>query len=253
VLCTGSARLGGAGFVRYAGGAPAEVIARWPEVVISHQGPAGSGRVQAWAIGPGGGVDDAARERLNVVLAAEVPVLADADALTLIANSGQLAERIRERYSAGLITAITPHAGEFARLGFHLGQGEQSDRAAAVADAARQLRALVLLKGSHTIVAGPNGKIVVNVLSSPSLATAGSGDVLSGLAGSMLASAAARFEASRTALTEDAAVSVVASAALVHGLAGQISAAGGVPVTAQSVLASVPAAIAEARASGGDN
>lgn len=247
VLCTGSARLGGAGMVRYAGGAPEQVIAHWPEVVIALDGPAAAGRAQAWAVGPGAGTDDDAQQRLTDVLALDVPVLVDADGLTLLAADEGLREAIRARRQRGAVTVLTPHAGEFARLGFELESGGAADRAGAVRVAAAQLGAVVLLKGASTIVASPSGATFVNVISDPALATAGSGDVLSGLSVSMLAAGQARAQGINASLSEDAAAEITASAALVHGLAGVIAAADGRPVTAESVLAALPGAIAALR------
>lgn len=248
VLCTGSARLGGTGMVRYAGSAGEGVAASWPDVVLSHEGPAHAGRVQAWAIGPGAGTDDAARQRLSEVLDHDAPVLIDADALTLVADHTGLRTRIRERADAGKITVMTPHAGEFARLGFTLPEGAQADRVGQVRDAAAQLGVVLLLKGSHTVVASPRGTVFASVLSDAALATAGSGDVLSGLAGSMLAAEFARDPN----LTPDGAAEVIACAALVHGLAGQLAAAGSRPVTAIDVLDHVPGAIAAIRGGQGE-
>lgn len=243
VLCTGSARLGGTGMVRYAGSASDGVAARWPDVVLAHEGPAKAGKVQTWAVGPGAGTDDAAKQRLSEALTGDDPVLVDADALTLVAGDDGLRARIRVRADAGKITVMTPHAGEFARLGFPLAAGAQADRVAQVREAAAQLGAVLLLKGSHTVVASPGGAVFVNTLSDAALATAGSGDVLSGLAGSMLAAAAARDPD----LAADGAAELIACAALVHGLAGQLAAAGGRPVTAIDVLDHLPDAIAAIR------
>lgn len=238
VLCTGSARLGGVGMVRYAGGATELVMARWPDVVPHPDGPAGAGRVQAWVFGPGAGTDSAALTNLVTILNAPVPVLIDADGLTLIADNPSVREKIKERHHAGQITVVTPHEGEFSRLGFEPG----SDRLGAVVAAARELGACVLLKGAVTLVAEPGGAAWSNTTSSPVLATAGSGDVLSGLAGSMLAANAGR------GLDPAAAAEIVAAAAFVHGRAGLLAGADGRPVTAVEVLDSVGASIVATRA-----
>lgn len=238
VLCTGSARLGGVGMVRYAGTATSLVMARWPDVVPHPDGPVGAGRVQAWVFGPGAGTDSTALANLTAILAMPVPVLVDADGLTLIADNADLREAIKARHRDGLVTALTPHEGEFARLGFEPG----SDRLGAVVAAARELGACVLLKGAVTLVAEPGGCAWSNTTASPALATAGSGDVLSGLAGSMLAANAGR------GLDMAAAAEIMAAAAFVHGRAGQLAATAGTPVTAVDVLGCVGAAIAATRA-----
>ncbi len=257
ILATGSARYGGAGMVRYAGEIPEQAVSWWPEVVVATEGPAEAGRVQAWVIGPGAGKDTHAKAVLHDVLDAQVPVLIDADALTLVSEDDYLAERIRRRNDEGLVTVLTPHAGEFARLGYPLPAGEQADRLGAVRDAAARFGAVILLKGASTIVASPEGNTFVNTTTTSALSTAGSGDVLSGLAGSMLArnSGTGQLDNARAA-------EVVAAAAFVHGMAGQIATGSregsgerrrerrrlsGRPVTASDVMAQVPSAIATIR------
>ncbi len=247
VLCTGAARLGGCGLVRYAGGAPGQVISHWPEVVISRNAPADAGRVQVWVVGPGGGTDDAAAARLAEALAIDVTVLVDADGLTLIAKDDALRAQIKDRHDNGLTTILTPHAGEFARLGFTLPTAGQADRVSTVAQAARELGAVLLLKGHCTVVAAPTGAVFVNTLADSALATAGSGDVLSGLIGSLVGSHVARVAHLDSAQIAE----VVACAALIHGLAGKIAAADLAPVTSLDVLASVSTAIAALRADSG--
>lgn len=248
VLCTGSARLGGSGFVRYAGAVPDQVIARWPEVVLELNGPGNAGRVQAWVIGPGGGTDQAAADRLAQVLDSPQAVVVDADALTLIANDPALKQQLQGRARQGRHTVLTPHAGEAARLGFKVAGGAEADRLATVRAIAKELQAVVLLKGHTTAVATPAGEVFLNTVSSSSLATAGSGDVLAGLLGSMLAAAAARAEQAETELTDTDVAKVTASAAYVHGVAGRIAADNGEPATALSVLGAVSSAIAIIRA-----
>ncbi|MFI0432466.1 MAG: NAD(P)H-hydrate dehydratase [Candidatus Nanopelagicales bacterium] len=235
ILCTGAARFGGAGMVRYAGGAPDPVITRWPEVVPARQGPAKAGRAEAWIVGPGGGTDDAARGRLADVLAMDVPVLVDADAITLVAQDTQLRSAVVGRRAA---TLFTPHAGEFARLGGQL--DHSAGRAEAVRRLAAELRSVVLLKGAATIVAAPDGPASVSSAGPPDLATAGSGDVLSGLIGSMLAAQRDQHDDAHVRRT-------AAAGAYLHGVAGQIAAADSRPIVSEDVLNAVPSAIATAR------
>jgi hydroxyethylthiazole kinase-like uncharacterized protein yjeF len=216
VLATGAAACGGAGFVRYAGWAPDAIRARYPEVVV-HEGARPSQlRVQAWAAGPGMGTDDAAADLLADVLATDVPVLLDADAVTL---AGSRPELLRGRSAP---TVLTPHDREFARL---TGRAPGADRVAAVRRAAEQLRSVVLLKGNATLVAAPDGRVFANPTGTPWLGTAGSGDVLSGLIGSLLASG----------LPPELAA---AAGAYVHGVAGQLAAGDG-PPTSLDVLAAL--------------
>lgn len=214
VLATGGALAGPAGFLRYAGTAADQVRQRWPEAVVTNR-VADAGRVQAWVAGPGLGTDQRAEQELRTVLGAHVPVCLDADALTLIAKDppGWLAGREAP-------TVLTPHDREFARIG-----GERPNHAGRVAAAvrlARWLGVVVLLKGDRTIVATPDGEAYANPTGCPELATAGTGDVLAGLIGSLLA---AGLPADRAAV----------AGAFAHGLAGRRAAVRG-PVTAQHVM-----------------
>jgi len=170
-------------------------------------------RVQAWVVGPGLGTDDTAMALLADVLSTDVPVIADADAITLIARTPRL---IRGRSAP---TVITPHDREFERIAGKPGP----DRLAAARRAARDLGATVLLKGNATVVAAPDGTAYVNPTGTPWLATAGSGDVLSGLIGALLASGLP-------------APLAAAAGAYAHGVAGQRAAADG-PPSATDVLA----------------
>ena len=213
VLCVGGAVRGGAGMVRYVGDdAPADLVRRrWPEVVV------GEGRVQAWAVGSGGG--DGAAARLEAALEAGVPVLVDADALPALTGS-------RDRRTDVL---LTPHAGELARL---LGVDRDDVEARRLEHARRaagELGAVVLLKGSTTVVAAPDGRVRVNPTGTPALATAGTGDVLAGLCGALLAGGLDPFDAGSTG-------------AWLHGLAGRLAADGGAPISATDVLDALPAA-----------
>lgn len=203
VLAVGGAVHGGAGIVRYAGPAAHDVRLRWPETIVSEGRPGAAGRVQAWAIGPGIGTGDAELDLLTEVLATDLPVLVDADGITLLARDPDLVRR------RGAPTVLTPHDREFARLWGPVGP----DRVAAVRRAAADIGATVLLKGDATVVGRPDGEAYVNPTGTPWLATAGSGDVLTGIGGALLAA-----HSQRPAVDE--ALSA-ACAAYVHGVAGQ--------------------------------
>ena len=181
VLCTGGAVRTRPGMVRYAGKQAAAVLARWPEVVAVDD-PATAGQVQAWVVGPGLGTDGAATALVRWALSQDVPVLVDADGLTVLAQSPSL---LADRHRSGFPTVLTPHDREFARVFPRIDPG---DRLAAVRRAAADSGATVLLKGHRTLVAAPDGQATVNLSGSSWLATAGSGDVLSGVIGSLLAS-----------------------------------------------------------------
>ncbi|WP_405880293.1 NAD(P)H-hydrate dehydratase [Streptomyces sp. NBC_01136] len=223
VLAVSGALRGGAGAVRYVGPAADAVIARFPETLVSDRGPARAGRVQAWVVGPGIG-DDAGS--VAEVLGAEVPVLVDADGLRLADRSA-----VRARTAP---TLMTPHAGEAAAL---LGVSRESverARLASVRELAVRYGATVLLKGSTTLVADPGGGAVrVNPTGTAWLATAGSGDVLSGLAGALLAAGLSALDAGSVG-------------AYLHGLAGRF-AAGGAPLGAHDVAAAIPEAWRDVR------
>ncbi|RBY91646.1 bifunctional ADP-dependent NAD(P)H-hydrate dehydratase/NAD(P)H-hydrate epimerase [Blastococcus sp. TBT05-19] len=223
VLCTGAALRTRPGLVRYAGTAADGVRAAWPEVIVTDGRPADAGRVQAWVVGPGMGTDDDARSVLAEVLATDLPVLVDADALTLLAAEPDL---VRGRSAP---TVLTPHDREFARFGFEVG----ADRIASARRLAADLGAVVLLKGEATVVADPGGTAWVNATGTPWLATAGTGDVLSGIAGALLATGLPAAEAA-------------AVATHVHGRAGQAASAGG-PLIAGDLVRHLPEAIGRVR------
>ncbi|MEU3980260.1 NAD(P)H-hydrate dehydratase [Streptomyces sp. NPDC026672] len=223
VLAVSGALRGGAGAVRYVGPAGDAVIARFPETLVSDRGPRGAGRVQAWVTGPGAG-DDA--DTVAEVVAADVPVLIDADGLRLAGP-----EAVRARTAP---TLLTPHAGEAAALLGVRREEVEGARLTAVRELAARYRATVLLKGSTTLVADPAGGAVrVNATGTAWLATAGSGDVLSGLAGSLLASGLSAKDAG-------------SAAAYLHGLAGRY-AADGAPAGAHDVAAAIPEAWRDVR------
>ena len=227
VLCTGAALRTRPGLVRYAGAAAGGVRAAWPEAIVTEGRPSDAGRVQAWVVGPGMGTDDAAAEVVAEVLATDLPVLLDADALTVAARRPEL---VRDRSAA---TVLTPHDREYERFG----EGVGSDRIGAARRLAADLGAVVLLKGAATVVAGPDGRAFVNGTGTPWLATAGTGDVLSGIAGALLATGRSPAEAA-------------AVAAHVHGRAGQLAAEAG-PLIAGDLVRRLPAALARLRRGGG--
>lgn len=222
VLSVGGALAGPTGLVRYAGSARAEVLHQYPSVIASGR-VADAGRVQAWVCGSGLGTGADAAAELRAVLAAPVPVVLDADALTLLVD-GSLADRLRGR-DAPIV--VTPHDREFTRL---CGEEPGTDRVGSALRLAAWMNAVVLLKGDRTVIGTPDGRAYVNPTGTPALATGGTGDVLAGLLGSLLA---AGVPADRAA----------ASAAYLHGLAGREAARGG-PVTAPDVVTALRPVVA---------
>jgi ADP-dependent NAD(P)H-hydrate dehydratase / NAD(P)H-hydrate epimerase len=225
VLCTGAAVAATSGMVRYAGSAGQQVLSHWPEVIAAPSAQA-SGRVQAWVVGPGLGTDDTGAAALWFAMETDLPVIVDADGLTILAAHPDL---VTGRSAS---TVLTPHAGEFARLA---GSPPGADGVAATRKLADQLGATVLLKGNVTVVAEPDGPVYLNPAGQSWAATAGSGDVLSGIIGALLAAGLPTGEAA-------------AAAAFVHARAANLSAADPgprpAPTSASRILAHVRTAIA---------
>ncbi len=229
ILATVSAVESGAGMVRYLGPESATrlVVQAAPEAV-----PA-AGRVQAWVVGPGvdpDGTDDESLKQINRISAAiesDDPCVIDAGALSLF------------DYPRAAPTLLTPHAGELARLltawpGHQEVTREQveADPVAWAHAAAHETSATVLLKGATTVIADPTPDTPIRVASSapPWLATAGAGDVLAGLCGTLLAAGLSPRDAGSLA-------------ALVHGVAAHESNPGG-PIRALHVAHRIPKTVA---------
>ncbi len=172
----------------------------WDPMVV-----ADSGRVRAIVVGPGLGRSDETAAAVRRLLAATptVPVLVDADGLYALGTAAEAAGVLADRISA---TVFTPHEGEFARL---TGSAVGPDRIGAVRQLAAAAGATVLLKGSTTVVAAPDGEVLVSDAGDSRLATAGTGDVLAGVIGAFLAQGLDGLRAA-------------AGGAFVHGRAGHL-------------------------------
>lgn len=256
VLACQGALASGAGMVRYLGPPEvADLVRRsCPEVVCGAS--VADSHVQAWLLGPG--IDDTAHdqlERVREAAAAGLPTVADAGALPALPQA--LAPHV----------VLTPHAGELAALLARFGAGPdagspgrtgvEGSTLAAVRQGAGLTGATVLLKGASTLIAAPSGTVFSQAEATPWLATAGSGDVLAGILGSLLAQfagemtgklstdpagggelpAAGRFEALGIRAAEGWAA-IAATAASVHGRAGSRASAGG-PLTATAIADAV--------------
>lgn len=219
VLATGAAVLATSGMVRYAGTAGDAVHARRPEVVATAD-VASAGRTQAWTVGPGSGTDDAGAATLRAVVERDVPLCVDADGITLLAQHADLRAAVR-----GRPVVLTPHDREFARLAGDVGP----DRVGAARRAAAELGVTVLLKGRATVVADPGGRALVHPSATSWAATAGSGDVLSGIVGALLAAGLEPWWAA-------------GCGAFLHARAAAL-AADGAPVPAAAIQAAIPAAV----------
>ena len=215
VLCTSGAVAGLVGMVRYAGSAADAVRARHPEVVVS------DGRVQAWVVGSGG--DSDAEEALQKALADGVPTVVDADALVFVEKS-HVGRGPRD-------VVLTPHAGELARMLDVTREQVEGDQLGFARRAAEEYDAVVLLKGRHTLVARPDGRVRVTTSGVPWLAVAGAGDVLAGVIGALLAAGLDPFDAA-------------SAGSWLHGAAAA-QASGGGPVTATRVADALPAVVAD--------
>ena len=242
VLGVEAAHRTGLGMVRYLGDErpTALVLARRPETVTA------DGRVQAWLIGSGTDASErsaADTAALRELLAGSMPVVVDAGALDLV--PGAVAPVV-----------VTPHDRELARLREAAGlpeislTGPRADREGAAVDTAAALGVTVLLKGSRTVVATPAGRVRTVVSPTAWLAAAGTGDVLGGILGALVAGAAGAAEADTgadgsAALDADTLGALAATAAYVHGHAAAAASAArsGGPITALDVAESVASVI----------
>jgi ADP-dependent NAD(P)H-hydrate dehydratase / NAD(P)H-hydrate epimerase len=184
-----AAQRAGAGYVELlgteGGGAPHALVRRaWDDAALDDR------RVGAIVIGPGLGSGDEAWRRLRRVLATDRPVVIDADALNLLAKHGLDALEARSAPSV-----LTPHAGEYARL--FEGEGSALDKAL---HGAGETGAVLLLKGACTVVAHPDGRAAIDPPAPGWLASAGTGDVLSGILGTMLAQIDDAYRAAQAAV-----------------------------------------------------
>jgi len=166
-----------------------ELMLRRAETLLSSDLP-----LTALVAGPGMGDAPPAADLLVQAMAAPVPLLLDADALNLIAARADLRQRLLQRAKGGVATVITPHPAEAARLLSTTVEAVQADRPVAVRALVERYQCIAVLKGAGTLVAWlaegaslPDIRVVRNPTGSNRLATAGTGDVLSGLIGALLA------------------------------------------------------------------
>ncbi len=143
----------------------------------------------AVVIGPAAGVNDKTRANVEALAKADRTLVLDADAITVFKSEVETLGGLLEAPAV-----LTPHMGEFGRL-FPGLMGQSASKIEAVRAAAKQVGAIVLLKGPDTVIAAPDGRAAVNIHATPFLATAGSGDVLAGLIGGLLAQGLDAFDA----------------------------------------------------------
>ncbi len=179
----------------------------------------------AIAIGPGITTADEVIEMLNAIIDINKPVVWDADALNILASNQSLIDR----ESA---TILTPHPGEMQRLlqGFNLHSAMSANRMTQASALAEKTGTVTVLKGNHSVIAAKNRSISVNSSGSPSLASAGSGDVLTGITGAFLAQGIDAFNAARFAV-------------FIHGMTGEQTPLGIRGLTADDLVDLIPVAI----------
>ncbi len=152
-------------------------------------------QMDALAIGCGMGDGERALKVLDDVLPLDVPKLLDADALNLISNNAALAARVAARGAQGDPCVLTPHPLEAARLAGCDAPTIQRDRLAAARALTARFASVIVLKGTGTVVAAPDGRVAINPTGNAALATGGTGDVLGGIIGALLAQRLPPYEA----------------------------------------------------------
>lgn len=222
-LATGAARLAaqaalriGAGLVTLVGSREALLVhAAHVTAIMLRETPDDAGwrtlladrRLRSVVLGPAAGVSEATRIAALSALAAGPAIVLDADALTSFAGHlDMLASAVR---ALPRPVVLTPHEGEFAAL---FGTAGHETREARALAATRASGAIVILKGHHSLIAAPDGSAVVNINAPPTLATAGSGDVLAGLVAGLLAQGMPAFEAAAAGVWLHGAVAHLAGA-----------------------------------------
>jgi hydroxyethylthiazole kinase-like uncharacterized protein yjeF len=168
-----------------------------PELMLRDAEAVVGDKPDALVVGPGLGTSDHARGLLAKALAVSVPIALDADALNLVAVDAELTRMVAGRRAP---TALTPHPAEAARLLASTTAAVQNNRLAAALEIAAKLRAAVVLKGAGSVLAFPDGTWAINASGNAGLASGGTGDVLSGMLGALLAQAVPLEEALQIAV-----------------------------------------------------
>jgi hydroxyethylthiazole kinase-like uncharacterized protein yjeF len=185
-----------------------------PELMLHHVDGFALEKMDALSIGCGMGTSERARKVLDDVLKLDVAKLLDADALNLVARDDALAAAVTARGAQGDPCVLTPHPLEAARLLQTDAKTVQGDRIAAARQLSARYAAIAVLKGSGTVIASPDGRVAVNPTGNAGLATGGTGDVLGGLIGALLAQKLPAYEAALAGV-------------YLHGLAAQTLTDGG--------------------------
>ena len=215
VLCVGGARRGGSGYINFINSNVFTrhlVLGAYADVVVRKN--VKNLKVDAWVIGPG-----SPKIGRNLLIQRAKYAVLDSAAI-------RFARKINAEF-----VVVTPHEGEAKALGFAIGEGDKGRQVSAL-DMARTLNCVVVLKGHHTVVAEPGGLVATDTLAGPELATAGTGDILAGLIGSMLASW-------KPESFSDVVV-VVFKAISAHSLAARAAAQDLNPITSSDILKYLP-------------
>lgn len=220
---------GGAGYVQYLGAnsthAPANVVSV-RSVTDFHQ------KTDTVVFGPGIGVTEMSKTVFQSLVQSPITLVLDADAITLVSQHTELADELVARSA---LTIITPHHGEATRLAVALGIDTNRSVHTWVSEMAQRLNVLISYKSAHGFIALPDGTFLVSDRTSSALATAGTGDVLSGLMGSLIA---------RNAPTTHHELATCAmSAVIIHSIAAQLAVQEGRNPTALDIGLQIPHAI----------
>ncbi|MCM2492889.1 NAD(P)H-hydrate dehydratase [Burkholderia glumae] len=167
----------------------------FPELMLHPARTLPTDGLSAIGIGCGLGVRERARDTLRAMLALDLPLVVDADALNLVATDAGLASALAARGARGAVSILTPHPLEAARLLGSQVRAVQADRLAAARALATRYAAIAVLKGSGTMIAHPDGRVAVNPTGNAALATGGTGDVLGGLIAAFAAQRIPAYEA----------------------------------------------------------
>lgn len=239
ILCATAAVRATPSMVRFIG--DNSITSLLPELVC-HPNVASAGQAQAWVVGPGRGTDATAAAELRKVLAQGLPTVIDADALTLLARNTSLRQTVTEHP----LTILTPHEGEFSRL-YQATFGSAPDAATgwsrALHELVEELDSIILLKGRLTRITAPGQPLYSFNAGHSFAATPGSGDVLSGILGAVMA----QLFASAPAASPARVIAEVLHAGAIHAHAAAIAAEtpeGFAPCSASQIAAAIPQAIA---------
>lgn len=243
ILCATAAVRATPSMVRFIG--DNSITSLLPELVC-HPDVSSAGQAQAWVVGPGRGTDAAAATELRKVLAQGLPTVLDADALTLLARNTSLRRKATEHP----MTILTPHEGEFSRL-YEAAFGSAPEAATgwgrALHELAEELYSIILLKGRLTRVTAPGQPLYSFNAGHSFAATPGSGDVLSGILGAVMAQLFANAPAASSTESSSKIITEVLHAGAIHAHAAAIAAEtpeGFAPCSASQIAVAIPQAIA---------